>query len=57
MSVMAISSTKVNKLQDGPSFADAPKKHINFWEFIQSWEGSWMWEDIDFMQDTAHDLR
>jgi hypothetical protein len=54
---MAISLTKVNELQDGPSFADAPKKHINFWEFIQSWEGGWMWEDIDFTQDTTQDLR
>jgi hypothetical protein len=56
-SIMAISLTKVNKLQDRPSLADAPKKHINLWEFIRSQEGGWMWEDIDFTQDTTQDLR
>jgi hypothetical protein len=39
---MAFSLTKVNKLQDGPRFADASEKHTNFWEFIQSWQGGWM---------------
>jgi hypothetical protein len=33
-SVRAISSTKVNKLQEGPSFADATKEYTNFWDFI-----------------------
>jgi hypothetical protein len=43
-SVRAISSAKVNKLQEGPrpSFADATKEYTIFWDFIQSWGGSWM---------------
>jgi hypothetical protein len=56
-SVRAISLTKVNKLQDGPSFVDASQKHNNFWQSICSWGGSWMWDDIDFMQDTTQDLK
>ncbi len=56
-SVRAISLTKVNKLQEGPSFADATKEYTFFWDFIQSWGGSWMWDDIDFMQETTQDLK
>ncbi len=32
-SARAISSTKVNKLQEGPSFADATKEYTNFMGF------------------------
>jgi hypothetical protein len=56
-SVRAISLTKVNKLQEGPSFADATKEYTIFWDFIQSWGGSWMWDDIDFVQGTTQDLK
>ncbi len=55
--VRAISLIKVNKLQDGPSFVNAPKEHTNFWDFICSWGGSWMWDNIDFTQDTTQDLK
>jgi hypothetical protein len=33
-SVRAILLKKVNKLQEGPSFADATKEYIIFWDFI-----------------------
>jgi hypothetical protein len=56
-SVRAISSTKVTKLQDGPSLVDASQKHNNCWEIICSWGGGWMWEDIDFAQETTQDLK
>jgi hypothetical protein len=56
-SVKAISSTKVNKLQEVPSFADATKEYTIFWDFIQSWGGSWMWDDIDFVQETTQELK
>ncbi len=49
--------TKVNKLQDGPDLVNDPKEHTNFWDFIRSWGGSWMWDDIDFTQDTTQDLK
>jgi hypothetical protein len=56
-SVRAILLTKVNKLQEGPSFANATKEYTNFWDFIQSWGGNWMWDDIDFAQETTQDLK
>jgi len=56
-SVREISTTKVNKLQDGPDLVNDPKEHANFWDFICSWGGSWMWDDIDFTQDTTQDLK
>jgi hypothetical protein len=57
ISIRAISSTKVNKLQEGPSFSNASKEYTSFWDFIQSWGGSWMWDDIDFAQETTQDLQ
>jgi hypothetical protein len=55
-SVRIILSTKVNKLQEGPSFVDTPKEHTNFWDFTtRSWGESWTWDDIDFTQDTTQD--
>jgi hypothetical protein len=56
-SVRAISSTKVNKLEEGPSFANATKEYAFFWDFIQSWGGSWMWDDIDFAKEKTPDLK
>jgi hypothetical protein len=56
-SVRAILSTKVTKLQDGPSLVNASQKHNNYWELICSWGGGWMWEDIDFTQETTQDLK
>ena len=47
----------MNKLQDGPDLVNDPKEHTNFWDFIHSWGGSWMWDDIDFTQDTTQDLK
>jgi hypothetical protein len=55
-SVMAISSTRVNKLQEGPQLVNDTAKHTTFWDFLQSWGGGWIWEDIDFKQDTMQDL-
>ncbi len=55
--VRAISLTKVNKLQEGPSFANATKEYTFFGDCIQSWGGSWMWDDIDFVQETTQDLK
>ncbi len=56
-SVRAILLTKINKLQEGPSFANATKEYTIFWDFIRSWGGSWMWDDIDFTQETTQDLK
>ncbi len=56
-SVRIISSTRVLKLQEGPSLVNLQNKHTNFWDFIRSWGGSGMWEDIDFTQTTTQDLQ
>ncbi len=56
-SVRVILSTRVSKLQEGPSLVNLQNKHTNFWDFICSWRGSWMWEDIDFTQTTTQDLQ
>jgi hypothetical protein len=56
-SVRVILSTRMSKLQEGPSLVDPPNTHTNFWDFICSWGGSWMWEDIDFTQETTQDLQ
>jgi hypothetical protein len=49
--------TRVLKLQEEPSLVNPQNKHTNFWDFICSWGGSWMWEDIDFTQTTTQDLQ
>ncbi len=56
-SVRVILPTRVSKLQEGPSLVNPQNKHTNFWDFICSWGGSWMWEDIDFTQTTTQDLQ
>jgi hypothetical protein len=56
-SVRVVSSTRVSKLQEEPSLVVPPNKHTNFWDFIRSWGGSWMWEDINFSQETTQDLQ
>ena len=32
------------------------KQPADFWEFLASWGGEWMWEGIDDKQTTKHDL-
>jgi hypothetical protein len=56
-SVRVILLTRVSKLQEGPSLVNPPNKHTNFWDFIHSLGGSWMWEDINFTQETTQDLQ
>ncbi len=56
-SVRAISSTKVTQLQDGLSHVNTLQKHNNCWELTHIWGGGWMWEDIDFTQETIQDLK
>jgi hypothetical protein len=47
-SVVRISECKVNKLQDGPLPPPTPRDNTqSFWEFLATWGGTWMWEDID----------
>jgi hypothetical protein len=37
----------MNKLQEGPLPPPTTEDSTLFWEFIDTWGGSWMWRDID----------
>ena len=54
-STLGLSNQQVVKLNNGPAFPHAPKSIENFWEFLHSWVGNWMWEGIDDEQDTNSD--
>ncbi len=54
-SVMVISSTKINKLREGPLLAEDCAMPLFLWEYIASWGDNWMWEDIDDNQETKRD--
>jgi hypothetical protein len=46
-SVVGISECKVNKLQDSPLPPTPRDNTQSFWEFIPTWGGTWMWDNID----------
>jgi hypothetical protein len=46
-SVVETSECRVNKLQDGP-LPQTPRDNTqSFWEFLATWGGTWMWDNID----------
>ena len=55
-SVLTSTNTRVNKLNEGPPFAKEPLLPTNFWEFLNTWGGTWMWESIDNSQQSKHNL-
>ncbi len=50
------SEATVTKHNEGPVLAKGPKQPADFWEFLASWGGEWMWEGIDDSQATKQDL-
>ncbi len=44
---IAISETKVNKLQEGPIPLQHPSHSASFWDFIAMWGGNWMWNVLN----------
>ena len=50
------SEATVTKQNEGPVLAKGPSQPANFWEFLYSWGGRWMWEGIDDNQSTKHKL-
>jgi hypothetical protein len=48
--------TSVTKQEEGPPLAVGPSKTTDFWEYLRSWGGEWMWEGVDDNQVTKHDL-
>ena len=53
-SVLTYTNTKVNKLNEGVPFATEPLLPTDFWEFLNTWGGTW--ESIDDSQQTKHNL-
>jgi hypothetical protein len=55
-SVVGISECKVNKLQDGP-LPPTPRDDMqSFREFLATWGGTWMWDDIDSGAHSKDDI-
>ena len=50
------SESTVTKQNEGPAIAQGPSQPSDFWEFLYSWGGRWMWEGIDDNQPTKHEL-
>ncbi len=46
----------MNKLNKGVPFAKEPFILTDFWEFLDTWGGTWMWESIDNSQQHKHNL-
>jgi hypothetical protein len=53
---LGFSNQQVVKLNEGPAFPQDPEEISNFWKFLHSWEGNWMWEGIDNDQDKKSDM-
>jgi hypothetical protein len=55
-SVVGLTNNTINRLNEGASLAKGPPLTTNFWEFLNTWGGRWMWEGIDESQPTKHNL-
>ena len=44
------------KLHEGVPLAKGPLLPTDFWEFLDTWGGTWMWESIDDSQQSKHNL-
>ena len=53
-SISRLSSTLVRYLGFGPPLASGPSRPEDFWEYLRSWGGQWMW---DGMEDEEQDLQ
>jgi hypothetical protein len=48
--------SRVSKLHEGPRLATESSCPINFWDFLFSWGGVWMWDGINDSQETKRNL-
>jgi hypothetical protein len=55
-SVIGISECKVNKLHDGPLPPTPRDSTQSFWEFLATWGGTWMWDNIDSRVHSKDDI-
>jgi hypothetical protein len=56
VSVRGLDDTHVNRTSTGPPMACGPQQPSDFWDFLRSWGGEWMWEGVDDCQPTKYDL-
>ena len=56
VSVRGLDNKSVNIMNMGPPLSRGPQQPSNFWEFLRSWGGEWMWDGIKDSQDTKQDL-
>jgi hypothetical protein len=56
ISVVIFSNNNVNKLNEGDPLAKGTSLPTDFWDFLETWGGMWMWEGNDETQPTKHDL-
>ncbi len=55
-SVTSLSDQQVVKLSEGPALAKAPDKTMDFWEYLYSWGGMWMWEGVEAGKDLLYNM-
>jgi hypothetical protein len=55
-SITSSTAQRVVKLSEGPALAKASNKRLDFWEFLYSWGGEWMWEGIEACQGLPYDM-
>jgi hypothetical protein len=56
ISVISYSNHNVNKLNKGDPLAKGTSSLTDFWKYLETWGGTWMWEGIDAAQTTKRDL-
>ncbi len=56
VSVQGVDDMHVNKMNSGPALARGPQQPSNFWEFLRSLGGKWMWNRVKDSQAMKHDL-
>ena len=54
ISVVGLSLDRVTKLSEGPALTSAAAVHAEFWAFLHSFGGTWMWEVIKTGEDTPN---
>jgi hypothetical protein len=54
--VTGVSTQRVTKISTGPVLAAAIDARTGFWEFLNGWGGTWMWEVIEPGKDTPVDV-
>ncbi len=55
-SIVRLTNTTVNRLNEGAPLVKGPLLPTDFWDFLNTWGGMWMWEGINKKQLTKHKL-